>query len=245
MSGRELRAPVFEIGLKGYVWGDAAVELAVAADRVATELDVSIVFDPQAVDIPAVVGATRHLLVFAQHLDPVIPGRGVGAMLAEALRDAGASGAMLNHSERPMALADISRAVERAKEVGLRTLVYADSPDQAAVVAGFGPDIVLAEPPELIAGPRSAATEMRGFVERAVEMVRNVDPRILVMCGAGVQGPEDVAAMMSLGVAGTGSSSGILKAPDPVGRMTEMIAAMREAWDAMRPDAGAMRGVDR
>lgn len=245
MIGRELRPPVFEIGLKGYLWGEAAVALAVAADRLAGELDVSIVFDPQAVDIAAVAAATHHLSVFAQHLDPLEPGRGVGAMLAEAVREAGASGAMLNHSERPMPLSDIARAVERAKQVGLRTLVYADSPEQAAIVAGFGPDIVLAEPPELIAGPRSAATEMRGFVERAVELVGDVDSRIVVMCGAGVQGPGDVAAMMALGVGGTGSSSGILMAPDPVGRMTEMIAAMRRAWDMAHARADVARGGDR
>ena len=91
---------------------------------------------------------------------------GSGAVLAEAIRDAGAVGAMLNHSERPMTLGDIDRALARAREVGLATMVYADSPEEAAAVAMLGPDIVLAEPPELIATGRSAATEMRG-VRRA------------------------------------------------------------------------------
>ncbi len=236
-ADRALRPPVFEIGLKGYAYGAEAVRLAKAADRIAGALGVSVVFDPPAVDIAAVARETRHLLVFAQHLDPVTPGRGVGTMLAEAVREAGAAGAMLNHSERPMTLGDIERAIGRAREVGLATLVYADSPEQAAAVANFGPDIVLAEPPELIETSRSAATEMRGFVERAVELVARVDPRIIVMCGAGVQTPDDVAAMMALGVGGTGSSSGILRADDPVARMTDMIAAMHRSWLALHPEA--------
>jgi triosephosphate isomerase len=83
-------------------------------------------------------------------------------VLPEALREAGAVGTLLNHSERRMTLGDINRAIVRAREVGLATLVCADSPEEAAAVAQLGPDIVLAEPPELIATSRSAATEPPG-----------------------------------------------------------------------------------
>ena len=233
---RRLRAPVFEIGLKGYLYGAEAVSLAQAADQVSAELGVSIVFDPQAVDIPAVARATEHLFVFAQHMDPVTPGRGVGAVLAEALREAGAVGTMLNHSERRMTLADIDRAIGRAKEVGLATLVYADSPEEAGALALFRPDIILAEPPDLIATAHSAATEMRGFVERSIELVGRIDPAIIVMSAAGVQTPADVTAMIRLGVGGTGSSSGILKAVDPVATMRSMIGALHDAWLELHPE---------
>ena len=235
MAGlNRLRAPVFEIGLKGYAYGAEAVRLARAADELSAELGVSVIFDPQAVDIPAVAQATGHILVFAQHMDPVAPGRGVGSVLAEAIKEAGAYGTMLNHSERRMTLSDINRSIGRAKEVGLATMVYADSPEEAAALAMLGPDVILAEPPELIATSRSAATEMRGFVERAVELVGRIDPGIIVMCGAGVQTPEDVAGMIRLGVGGTGSSSGILKADDPIAMMRAMITAMDRAWIAER-----------
>jgi triosephosphate isomerase len=210
------------------------VRLAQAADRLSRELDVSVIFDPQAVDIPAVARATERLLVFAQHMDPVAVGRGVGSVLPEALREAGAVGTLLNHSERRMTLGDINRAIVRAREVGLATLVCADSPEEAAAVAQLGPDIVLAEPPELIATSRSAATEMRGFVERSVELVGRIDPGIIVMCGAGVQTPDDVEKMIGLGVGGTGSSSGVLKAADPVALMRAMLTAMKRSWEELR-----------
>ncbi len=142
-----------------------------------------------------------------------------------------------------MTLTDIRRAIVRANEVGLATMVCADSPEEAAAIAQLGPDIVLAEPPELIATSRSAATEMRGFVERAVDLVGRIDPDIIVMCGAGVQTPDDVATMVGLGVGGTGSSSAILKAPDPVALMQAMLAAMTRAWtDSHAPGAILSRG---
>ena len=228
-----IRPPVFEIGLKGYCWGADAVRLAVEADRLAAELGVSVVFDPQAVDIPAVAAATSWILVFAQHMDPVAPGRGVGSVLAEALRDAGAVGTLLNHSEKPMALGDLRRAIERARATGLYTLVFADSPAEAAALAHLGPDIVLAEPPELIATGVSAGNVMAGFVAETVAAVKAVDPAVLVMSGAGVNGPDDVDRMMRLGLDGTGSSSGILRATDPIAAMRAMLEATARAWHAI------------
>ena len=225
-----IRPPVFEIGLKGYIWGAEAVRLAREADRLARELDVRVVFDPQHVDIPAVAAATADLLVFAQHMDPVAIGRGAGYVLAEALRDAGAVGTLLNHAEHRLTLADIDRSIARARETGLATMVCCDSPEEAAAVAMLGPDIVLAEPPDLIGTDRSAATEIPWFVERTVELVGRVDPSIVVMCGAGVRTPEDAARMIALGMGGTGSTSGILKADDPVATMTAMIEAVHRAW---------------
>ena len=230
-----VRPPVFEIGLKGYCWGAEAVRLAVEADRLAAELGVSIIYDPQAVDIPAVAAATSRILVFAQHMDPVPPGRGVGAVLAEAIRAAGAVGTLLNHSEKRLTRSVLRRSIERARSSGLSTLVFADSPDEAAALARLGPDIVLAEPPALIASGVSVGNVMAGFVAEAVAAVKGVDPRILVMSGAGVNGPDDVEQMIRLGLDGTGSSSGILKAVDPIAMMRAMLEATARAWLDLHP----------
>lgn len=234
-QAHRIRPPVFEIGLKGYSWGADAVRLAIEADRLADEFGVSIIFDPQAVDIPAVAAATSRILVFAQHMDPVEPGRGVGAVLAEALREAGAVGTLLNHSEKPIPPEVLGRVIERARLAGLATLVFADSPVEAETMARLGPDIVLAEPPDLIASGTSVGSRMAGFVADAVAAVKGVDPRILVMSGAGVNGPDDVEQMIRLGLDGTGSSSGILRAPDPVAMMRAMLEATARTWLDLHP----------
>ncbi|MSU46635.1 MAG: hypothetical protein EXS42_05810 [Lacunisphaera sp.] len=66
--------------------------MAKAADRMSKDLGITIIFDPQHVDIPAIAQETKHILVFAQHMDPVEIGRGAGAVLPEALKEAGAVG---------------------------------------------------------------------------------------------------------------------------------------------------------
>jgi triosephosphate isomerase len=240
---RPVRPPVFEIGLKGYSWGADALRLAVEADRAAEALGVSIVFDPQAVDIPAIAASTHRIHVWAQHMDPFPPGRGVGGVLAEALRDAGATGTLLSHSEKRMTHDDIASAIVRAHQCGLGTMVFADSPADAASLAALGPDIVLAEPPDLIATGVSAGNVMADFVRDAVAAVKAVDPAILVMSGAGVNGPEDVDRMMRLGLDGTGSSSGILRATDPVVAMRQMLEATARAWLDLHP--GSLPGSRR
>ncbi|MEW6225761.1 MAG: triose-phosphate isomerase [Chloroflexota bacterium] len=241
-AGNRIRPPVFELGLKGYAWGAGALRLSRAADDLAAELGVTVIFDPQAVDIPAVARETRHLLVFAQHMDPVAPGRGVGGVLAEALREAGAVGTLLNHSERRMTLADLGGAIGRARETDLQTLVFADSPEEAAAIAQLGPDMILAEPPELIATGRSTGSVMRSFVERTLDAVHRVDPAIVVMSGAGVSTPDDVAEMIRLGLGGTGSSSAVLRADDPPAALRDMLVAMRRAWLELHPDVPHAKG---
>ena len=62
-----------------------------------------------------------------------------------------------------------------------------------------------------------------------------MDPSIIVMSGAGVSTADDVAAVMRLGLGGTGSSSGILKAPDPVAAMWAMLEATARAWADLHP----------
>src|SRR4051812_50158346 len=107
----------------------------------AQELGVAVVFDPQAVDIPAIAGGTSHLHVWAQHMDPFPPGRGVGGVLAEALRDAGATGTLLSHSEERMTTEEIGAAIVRAHERGLGTVVFADSPADAAPLRAPRPPV--------------------------------------------------------------------------------------------------------
>ena len=58
-----------------------------------------------------------------------------------------------------------------------------------------------------------------------------MDPTILVLSGAGVTTAADVAEMVRLGLDGTGTSSGILKADDPVRVMRDMLEALAGAWE--------------
>lgn len=233
-TSQDVRPPFFEVGPKTYAYGRPIVELARRADALGRDLDVRIVFTPQYVDIAPVAAAVERVLVFAQHMDPLEPGRGIGAVLPEAIRAAGADGVLLNHVERRLPRDVLAATMRRAADVGLATMVCADDLDDALGIAALGPTILIVEEPLMIAGGRRDAAARTAIAE-VNEAVRAVDPRIRVLHGAGINGPDDVHDVIAAGAEGTGSSSAIFTAPDPPAMLASMIRAARAAWDGVHP----------
>lgn len=229
--GVPCRGPLFELGLKGYCWGRKSLELAKAADQIAADYRVTVILTPQYVDIAPIARETRNLLVFAPHLDPVEPGRGAGAVLAEAVKEAGAHGTFLNHAEKRITLSAIAQTIRRADAVGLMTMVCADSPEEAAALAHLKPTMIMAEPPDLIGGSTSVSKQQE-FIAATIAAVRRIDPNILIFNSAGIRTPEDAATVIAAGADGTGSTSGVLTATDPIETLRAMVAAVATAWRA-------------
>jgi len=225
---KKINLPFFEIGPKSYLFGDDVLELAKAADLASEKYGVDIIFTTPVVDIRRVAEATSHIHVFAPHMDPIYPGRGLADTLPESLVAAGAEGVMLNHCEKPLTFEVLQETLRRADEVGLTTIVCADSLAEAGKIAGLKPDIIVAEPSELIGTGVSVGPE---YVAAAAKAVKDVDPDILVLTAAGISGGEDVYQTIRSGADATGSSSGIAKAPDRAAMVDEMISAVRRAWD--------------
>ncbi len=230
-SSVRIRAPFFEIGPKAYTYGAAMVALARRADDLGRAYDVQVVITPQHVDVFPVARAVRDALVFAQHMDPIRPGRGVGSVLPEAVRAAGASGVLLNHVERRLGRDDLARTMERAREVGLATMVCADDAGDAAWIAGLAPDVIIVEAPALIAGGTRDASSA-GAIRATNEAIRSVNPAIRVLHAAGIHDDRDVYDVIAAGAEGTGSSSAIFTAADPGAMLEAMIRAVRAAWDS-------------
>lgn len=225
-----LKPPIFEMGLKGYLYGKRALEFAKAADSISKKYEVPIIFDPQYVDIPKIVEETENLYIFAQHMDSTEIGRGVGSILPEALKEAGVVGTILNHSERRITLSDISRTIKRADDVGLATFVCADSPKEAAAIAQLNPNIILAEPPELIETGKPVGKLFKDIISKTIAMVKKINPKIIICSGGGIRNADDIKKIIRLGAEATGSTSAILKADDPVKKLEEMIKALKEVW---------------
>ncbi len=223
-------APFFEIGPKAYLYGDAVVALAQAADALAAEYRVQVFFTPQAVDLYRVAHATQNICVFAQHMDALPVGRGIGATLPEAVAAAGAKGVLLNHAEKPLPLALIDLTMQRAREVGLATMVCAGNLEETRQIAALAPQVLLAEAPELI-GTGKREDDDAQAIRRINEEVRRIAPQVKVLHGAGITDEQDVYRIMLAGAEGTGSTSGILKAADPYRMMEKMIRAVRQGWD--------------
>ena len=228
--GIQITPPFFEIGPKAYLYGKEVLKLARHADRMSARYGVQIIFTPQYVDIPLLAHATKNLLVFAQHMDSLPVGRGVGSVLPEAVRAAGAVGVLLNHSEKKLSMQELERTIQRADEVGLASMACADNLQQAILVASMRPNIIIAESPDLIGVGKRAANDRQSIAE-INQSVWAIDPAIRVLHGAGISCGQDVYEIISAGAQAAGSTSGIIKANDPFAMLEEMISSVRSAWD--------------
>jgi triosephosphate isomerase (TIM) len=228
-----IHPPFFEIGPKAYVYGKKALELARHAEKLSLKYHVDVIFTPQYADILLISQNTQHLYVFAQHADAIEVGKGVGSVLLESLKEAGASGVLLNHAEKRVSLSSIHKTIRRADSIGLATLVCADTCEEAAAIAHLGPNMILAESPARI-GKKQDRIEKRTEVRKINETVAKINPKIKVLHSAGIYTAEDVKNILSSGAQGTGSTSGIIKAEDPYKAMEDMLASMRKTWDSLR-----------
>jgi triosephosphate isomerase len=208
------------VNLKAYACDVTAVAQAARA-HASEAVPISVV--PQAPTIAEVARIGGD--VWAQHVDPIEHGSHTGTVHPESAAAAGASGTLVNHSERRLRLADIDTAITAARAAGLRTCVCANTPAQTAAVTALGPEIVAIEPPALIGGDVSVATADPEIVREAVSAAAAVDPTVEVYCGAGVSTAADVTAAAELGATGVLLASGVAKAEDPAAALAALIPA--------------------
>lgn len=222
-SERSFTAPFLIVNPKAYLGGADTLRLAKLTDELADQFGVSVIFTAQHVDLRMIAEQTTHLTVTAQHMDPIVPGRGMGHILPEGLVEAGAQAVVLNHAEHPLSLAVLDATMKRAREIGLMTIVCADSDKQCRAIACLGPDIMICEPTANIG---TGQMEAGDYIERTTHIVKEVDPAILVIQAAGVSTGADVAQVLTSGADGSGGTSGIIKHPDWRAILTDMFTAI-------------------
>lgn len=226
----KVRTPLVLVNFKTYfeATGRRAVELAKKAEKVSVETDVCFGLAPQFVDIASVAKAVS-LPIFAQHVDPISPGNFTGHVLPEALREAGAVGTLINHSERRLKLADIELAIAEARDADLISVVCANTANVSAAVAALQPNMIAIEPPELIGTGIPVSKAKPEVVSGTVELVKKINPKVVVLCGAGITVGEDVSAALKLGTEGVLVASGVVKAKDPYKVMLEFAESITNA----------------
>lgn len=221
-----VKTPIIIVNFKTYEkgTGKAAVRLAEIAEEVSKETGASIAVAPQFTDIERVARKVS-IPVFAQHVDPISFGSNTGHVLAQAVKEAGAIGTIINHSERQIKPADIEAAVKKAREVGLITVVCADTPETSKKLAEFNPDFLAIEPPELIGTGIPVSKAKPEVVTDSLEAVKKINPKITVLCGAGITVGEDYAAALKLGTEGVIIASGVVKAKDQRAALIDLAKA--------------------
>lgn len=218
-----MKTPVIIVNFKTYseATGKNALKMGEIIREVRDETGAEIIAVPQFSDIYPV--AKVGIPVFAQHIDAIVPGSHTGHVLPETVREAGAIGTLVNHSERQLGLPEIEAAINAARRAGLISVVCANDITKASAVAALKPDFVAVEPPELIGSGIPVSKANPEIVSGTVKAVRDVAPDVGVLCGAGISKGEDVRAALDMGTKGVLLASGVVKAADPKKALAQLV----------------------
>ena len=222
-----LKSPIILINLKCYqeAIGHGAHRIAKAARDVADESGISISLAPMFMDIHPI---QHHfsLPVFAQHIDPVVPGAYTGRIPLAAVKSAGAIGSLVNHSEYRLSIADIDKNVTTLHNEGMISCVCSNNIATTSAVALLGPDYVAIEPPELIGGKISVAEANPEIITGSVEAALKANPKVKVLTGAGIHSGKCVKTAVDLGTVGVLLASSVVKAEDPGAVLRDLVSLL-------------------
>lgn len=222
-----LNFPLVIVNFKTYsqATGEAAVKLSRIVEEVARKHGANAAVAVQPFDLRW-VAKTVDIPVLAQHLDPVTPGSHTGWLLPEAAKEAGAAGSLLNHSERSLPFEQVQAAVKRIRELGMVSVVCAKDVETAAKLATLDPDVVAVEPPELIGSGVAVSKVKPEVVSNSVRKIKEVNPRVRVLCGAGISSGEDAGLALKLGAEGVLLASYVVCAKDQRAAVEDIITGM-------------------
>lgn len=201
--------------------GKRAVELTKILETVAHTTQVKIIPTVQSSDVSEVVSSTT-LEVWVQKVDAAEFGAHTGAIIPEAVMEDGAIGTFLNHSEAKFeSFEELAKASDRAKEVGLKTLIFASDLEELKNICSLTPNYIAYEPPELIGNATTSVAEAKPeIIKEASEIAKTAGIPLIV--GAGVHSEGDVRKSLELGAVGVAVASDILKSEDPKAEILEL-----------------------
>ncbi|MCI4373362.1 MAG: triose-phosphate isomerase [Thermoplasmata archaeon] len=220
-----LGRPLFLLNLKVYpeCLGPPSERIAHHLEELGLAAGVPVAIAPATPDL-ARVSASVGIPVLAQHVDASAAGAHTGFVPPEAIRAAGASGSLVNHSEHPLSAALTRRTVARLRATELVSVVCAPTVLAARQLARTQPSYLAIEPPELIGGDRAVSTARPEVVSDTVAAVRSVAPSVAVLCGAGVHDRRDVHRALELGAVGVLVASAVTRARSPRDAIAELLA---------------------
>jgi len=137
----------------------------------------------------------------------------------------------VNHSEHRLRLADIGMVLERLRENDLISLLCTDTVETTKAGAALSPDMLAIEPPELIGTGIPVSKAKPEVVRGAVQAVQKINPKVHVLCGAGISTGDDVARAIELGTEGVLLASAYVKAKDPKMVLIDMAKEALKGWE--------------
>ena len=218
--------PLIVVNFKTYAnaSGEAA-QLLLEAMEAQSEGPATFVAVASAFDLAPLSQASTHVEVWSQHLDPVGLGGFTGWLEPTTALARGAVGSIINHAEHKVSLEHVEQLLSMLPE-GFPVCACAADVHEARALAALNPTYIAVEPPEFIGGDISVTTADPSIVSDTVAAVKAVNPKVRVLCGAGVKNGRDVAKALELGAEGVLLASGVTKAKDVDSVLADLVALL-------------------
>ena len=215
------------INFKNYIeiGSKKTLELAKIAEKIKKEYQINIMVSPP---IPSLSEIATHIdiPVISQHVDYVPAGASTGYISPEILKSYGISGSLLNHSEHRIEKQQIiKQSIEKLREIGLMSIVCANTAEEVGILSKLNPDIIAIEPPELIGSGRAVSKENPKIVLEAIEESQKYS-NAKIICGAGITDGHDVKTAIELGTNGILLASGVVKSTSWEEKLRELAGSL-------------------
>jgi triosephosphate isomerase len=215
------------VNFKNYpeILGDGSVRLAQAVQRASDASGIEAIVAPPTPMLALVTSKTR-VHVYSQTVGSKSGDKTTGEILPEAVKAAGASGTILNHSESRRSLAELRSLVPRLAAIGMGVCLCSQTAGEAARLAALEPKYLAIEPPELIGSGIAVSKARPELVQRTVAEVRRAGYEGEILCGAGIVSGEDVTRAVELGADGVLVASSVVKAPNWESKVGELARSL-------------------
>jgi triosephosphate isomerase len=127
------------------------------------------------------------------------------------VKESGAIGSLINHSEHPVDIITITELLKRMRSLNLVSIICTKNFNELKVVGKLEPDYIAIEPPELIGTKRSISTEKPSLISESFQYLDSNGIKSKLICGAGINTAEDVRIALDLGSGGILAASSIVK----------------------------------
>ena len=204
--------------------GEKALNLARILEKVHEERGITTIIAVNPLDALKIKEEV-NIPIILQHVDAVDFGAYTGRINVELAKEYKMDGMLINHSERMLKISEIDYLIQKAKDLGLVSVVCANNSRVAGAIAFLNPHFIAMEPPELIGGNVSVSSARPEAIVETIKAVKSIS-NIPVLVGAGIKNGKDVKKALELGAEGVLVASGVVKAEDPERVVNELVDGM-------------------
>ncbi|MFC2143315.1 triose-phosphate isomerase [Candidatus Aenigmatarchaeota archaeon] len=218
-----MQTPFVIINLKCYEKSIvSALNFAHISKKISNESGANICIAPPLIELKDV---SKIIPTFSQYVDCFSEGAYTGSVIAKHVKDVGAIGSIINHSERQINFKEIDNCIQRCNENNLLSVVCTKNLEETEEIAELNPDFIAIELPELI-GKKSITKVNPQIVKDSVSIVNKFSKKTKVICGAGIGDKKDVSEAISLGTHGVIVSNAIVNSDNVENKIREIVSGL-------------------